>query len=491
MPAFVTKTLIRRAARASRRLVRLIWVGIALFGVLDPGFSPRPALADDLPAINCRHGIVFQNTLQGYPIESLGASGYLDERAETWPDLPPAMEYIPVIRLRDLPETLDPVPAWVASHPGVTWLIGDQPDNPANDALTPEAYAARYYRVAILIRQLDPTARLSFGSIAQPSPIRIRYLTRAWDRLISLAGSRAAASALVDVWNIRDFYLDEIPGQVGSAGAGIPPGFENDAGDAYGQVPLNDVYNVTFYGIRIKTFRDWMMEEGEHQKPLWISAYGVWQVSDQIQEIDIARFMKAITIYMEKTVDPITGLSVDDNHLVQRWFWYSLNGPVTDHSGSLYNPDQLDEGQTFIGKYYIEYNNFVQTDIDVLPAGLKVTPLAFHGPQYLADVQLSVSVANAGSDANGLPVKVTLWDADPGIDGKQIGAGELAQPLPGCGTIAAANIILKTVLPFQTHTVFAQVNLVDPLMELILDNNLASYDFVVRPPQIFIPLVAR
>jgi hypothetical protein len=490
MQASVVRTIQRRAACLTGRPVRLILIGIALLGLLDPAAATPAARAEDNPAINCRHGLVFISSVQGYPIEGLSASGYLDEKPDTWPILPPAVEYIPVIRLRDLPETLDPVPTWVADHPGATWLIGDQPDNPANDALTPEEYAARYYRLAALIRRLDPTARLSFGSIAQPSPIRLRYLARAWDRLIALAGSRPAASALVDLWNIRAFYLDELPGPNGSSGAGIPPGFEGDARDAYGQVSLNETFNVSIFQTRLISFRGWMADQGEHQKPLWITAYGVWPASDQILDLYSSQFIKTATTYLENATDPTLGLTIDGNHLIQKWFWYSLNGPVSAHGGSLFDPDQPTSSPTPIGNYYFDYIRSIQTRNDVLMADLKSTPLAFHGPQLLADVQVTLSFANAGNDASGLPVTVTLWDGDPKAHGELIGTAQVNRPLPGCGTLNTANILWNNAIPFKTHSLFAQVDLADPPVEVNLDNNLASFEVVVRPPQIFLPLIA-
>ncbi len=39
-----------------------------------------------------------------------------------------------------------------------------------------EVYAARYYEIATTIRALDPSAKLVFGSIVQPTPIRLHYL---------------------------------------------------------------------------------------------------------------------------------------------------------------------------------------------------------------------------------------------------------------------------------------------------------------------------
>ncbi len=192
----------------------------------------------------------------GYDIASIGVGSYLDWGAASNPILPAGVEYIRVLRLRDdlYPQTLANLPTWVEAHPGSIWELGNEPDTTYEhqDALLPEVFADRYYELATIIRNLDPVARIAFGSVVQPTPIRLRYLDRAWDQLVEDAESPAAASSLIDIWAIHSFILNE---QVGFWGTGIPPGFEDDYGDAVIISDLADTYSIDIFQQRLIAFR--------------------------------------------------------------------------------------------------------------------------------------------------------------------------------------------------------------------------------------------
>src|SRR5512136_2372752 len=100
----------------------------------------------------CRFGITSAHGSTGYDIASLGVGSYLDWGAVTNPSLPPGIEYIRVLRLRNdwYPQTLDNITAWVEANPGGVWVIGNEPDTTyeGQDALLPEVYADRYFALA-------------------------------------------------------------------------------------------------------------------------------------------------------------------------------------------------------------------------------------------------------------------------------------------------------------------------------------------------------
>ena len=88
-------------------------------------------------------------------------------------------------------------------------------------------------------------------------------------------------------------------------------------------------------------------------KPLWIAEYGslfppidpdgtpnYFGITDAIS----ADFMVATFDFMLGATDAQTGLPADENQLVQRWFWYSLNEHRYIFGGSIYNPDYPDFG---------------------------------------------------------------------------------------------------------------------------------------------------
>ena len=201
-----------KSPRVSRRWVFLLLSCLLISTAARPG---TVSLAQVPAAPLCRFGIASPGGSQGYDIASIGVGGYLDWGASVDPNLPAGVEYVSVLRVRNdlYPRTLQDLAGRVAANPGGAWLIGNEPDTTyeIQDALTAEVYAQRYWEVAGLIRTLDPSARLGFGTIVQPTPIRMRYLDRAWTKLAVLTGSAAAASALIDFWSIHAFILNEQP----------------------------------------------------------------------------------------------------------------------------------------------------------------------------------------------------------------------------------------------------------------------------------------
>jgi hypothetical protein len=93
----------------------------------------------------------------------------------------------------------------------------------------------------------------------------LRYLNRAWNKLILLAGSTQAASSLIDFWTIHAFILNESPGEWGT---GVPPGAEHDFGDAFKISDVALTHSAEIFSSRLKNFRTWMFGIGERNKPL-------------------------------------------------------------------------------------------------------------------------------------------------------------------------------------------------------------------------------
>src|SRR4030042_2414439 len=256
-----------------RKILLFITAGVLISNPLNlkaEGQSVRAATADTV----CRFGITSPLGSEGYDIASIGVGSYLDWGAASNPSLPDGMEYIRVLRLRDdlYPHTVIMLTEWVQANPGSVWVVGNEPDTTYEnqDALLPEVYADRYYELATKIRSLDPTAQIAFGSIVQPTPIRLRYLDRAWTELAVQAGSSAGASAMIDNWSIHSFILNE----GGGWGTGIPPGFEDDNADAVIITNLDDTFSISIFQQSVIAFRNWMASKGERNKPRWITEYG-------------------------------------------------------------------------------------------------------------------------------------------------------------------------------------------------------------------------
>jgi hypothetical protein len=472
------------------------WVILSSLQAEEPGFqSVRAATADTA----CRFGITSPLVSDGYDVASIGVGSYLDWGAVSNPSLPVGVEYIRVLRLRDdiYPQTLANLPSWVQANPGSVWVVGNEPDTVYGnqDALIPEVYAARYFDLATIIRDLDPSAMIAFGSIVQPTPIRMRYLDRAWNQLSIEAGSPAAASALVDLWSIHSFILNE---QLGSWGTGIPPGFENDHADAVVITNFADTHSIDIFQQRIIAFRSWLSSKGEREKPLWITEYGSLfppidppdgpdyvNVSDQ----DTASFMLATFDFMLSGADRQIGHPGDGNQLVQRWFWYSLNEYRYIFGGSIFDPDN-EKILTVVGNAFTDYqsNNLAQPDL--YPLSLTTVPVSYVSDGTLVNYRLDLTIENA-LFADASCAQVWIYDGDPESGGTLI-AGPIwssaIQSYYGTGKVSAD---WKAVQPLTQHTLYVLVNPVG-VSDTNPDNNQASFlVYTDLPKLIFLPLLQR
>ena len=316
-------------------------------------------------------------------IESINVRAVLDWRLEnTNMNLAEGVEYIHVIRVSDaawadgaLLTTLSSV---VPNHPGDVWIVGNEPDRfYYQDSVTAEVYAQRYYDIATLIKSIDATAKIGFGSVVQPTPIRIRYLQKSLDELEKLTNNnKSEAMALIDIWSIHSFILNELPGQWG---AGVPVGFEYDWDDAELITNFADTHSIEKFKERVIDFRSWMNSIGEKEKPLWITEYGslfppidrdpsdpLYQNYVNISDELTSKFMIDTFNFMLNTLDSSTGLTIDNNRLVQRWFWYSLNDYRYNFGGTLFDPDN-DNQITVVGIAFKNYTDYLLAEKVYLP----------------------------------------------------------------------------------------------------------------------------
>ncbi len=456
--------------------------------------SVQAATADTV----CRFGITSPLGSSGYDIASIGVGSYLDWGAVTNPSLPSGVEYIRVLRVRDdvYEQTRDNLPAWVQANLGGVWVVGNEPDTTyeGQDALLPEVYADRYFVLATIIRSLDPSAHIAFGSIVQPTPIRLRYLDRAWDQLVVDAGSPAEASALIDFWSIHSFILNE---QEGSWGTGIPPGFENDHADAVIITDLADTYSIDIFQQRLIDFRSWMANIGERGKPLWITEYGsLLPPIDppggpdyvNVSDPDTADFMLATFDFMLSAIDDHTGLPDDANRLVQRWFWYSLNDHRYNFGGSLFDPDNGNTA-TLVGQAFHDYQSINLAQPDLFPVSLSIAPVSYNPARTLVNYRLDLKIGNAISADTSSSAQAWIYDGDPDAGGTLIAGPISSDAIQRCGGSGMVTAYWMAVQPLTDHTLYVQVEPID-VLDSNPDNNRASFIVYTELPKLcFLPLI--
>ncbi|NLE46466.1 MAG: hypothetical protein GX620_17255, partial [Chloroflexi bacterium] len=235
-------------------LVLVLTTGMASTGLFAVGRPPvtaavSEAMLADAPAL-CRYGVGGVRDMSAYPVQDLRLGWYVDWGVATEPSLPDTLEYMPTVRLSQTsansygytPDAAT-LAATATNHPGLTWLIGNEPDRRYwQDDLEPHLYAQAYHELYHLIKQADPTAQIAVGGIVQPTPVRLLYLDMVLESYTSYYGTAMP----VDVWNIHAFILNEVSCEYDPSncwGAEIPPGIDWGVGEIF-DIQDNDNFAV-------------------------------------------------------------------------------------------------------------------------------------------------------------------------------------------------------------------------------------------------------
>ena len=232
------------------------------------------------------------------------------------PDSRLGMEFTPMVRMRNgrLYPPSSVLADLAAQNPGLTWLIGNEPDVPWQDNTPPEVYAIAYHRAYSAIKAGDPTAQVAVAGLSQITPLRLAYLTRVWDFYRKLYGTDMP----VDIWNMHAFILREGRGEWG---VNIPPGFTIEQHGELWDVADHD--SLTLLEEQIRAMRRWMAERGQADKPLWITEYGILMPEEYgFDARRVIRFMLGSFDLFLNLRDAEIGYAADGGRLVQRWNWY-------------------------------------------------------------------------------------------------------------------------------------------------------------------------
>lgn len=289
------------------------------------------------------------NPVDQYDVSLLHAGWYHTFWFQADPPSPDGLEFAQTIRLCD-PATgpdceNDYVPDqqaivdYATAHPTALWIIGNEPDAPLQDCITPSRYAQLYHELYGIIKGADPTARVAIGGVVQATPLRLRYLDMILQEYETLYGEMIP----VDVWNVHGFILREKRYPPDHWGCQIPCGITDvDTGILY---EVDDHDNMTFFKQQIVAFRQWMNDHGERDKPLIVTEYGILMPDIYgFDEPRVQAFMLATFDYFLTASNPSYGYPADCGKLVQGWAWYSLDDahfqePFYNSYSHLFDPD--------------------------------------------------------------------------------------------------------------------------------------------------------
>ena len=272
---------------------------------------------------------------------------YLNWSAQASPARPGGAEYAQMVRVKG--GALRPDAGTIASiaqaRPGSLWLVGNEPDVRWQDNVAPAPYAQLYHQAYAAIKGADPTARVAIGGVAQPTPLRLRYL----DAILESYRQQFGAEMPIDVWNVHNFVLRE---ERGSWGVDIPPGFSDQHGALY---EIDDSANLERFRQQIVDFRRWMAQRGYQNKPLIVSEYGILMPADYgFTPERVGAFLTGTFDFFRSATDPSVGYPADGYRLVQRWCWYSLDAPDSYYpAGRLFDPQT--GAMTALGQRWAAY----------------------------------------------------------------------------------------------------------------------------------------
>ena len=292
-----------------------------------------PMVLTDHPPASARFGV--NGDLAGCDVQQLGSIGWY----QNWgiaiaPPRPREIQFVQLIRLRGEGPVYWP-PEWgvleaaIEANPGALWLIGNEPDVETQDNCTPQEYAERYHACYTFIKARDASARVSAPGIVQPTALRFQWLDMALSAYEAAYGERMP----VDVWNI---HVQILPERRDGWGCDIPPGLPDDLGEDH---QVSDNVSVPLFEEKVVAFREWMRDNGEREKPLIISEYGVLMPSGygylggrdtNLGDQMVRDFMAGTFSFCLEATDPLLGYQNDGDHLVQKWAWYSLKHRMSD-----------------------------------------------------------------------------------------------------------------------------------------------------------------
>ncbi len=275
----------------------------------------------------------------------LGMGWYLDWHIDATPVITDGLEYAQLYAMRrgNLPLRRDRIAEALAANPGALWLAGNEPDVIWQDNQTPEQYAQLYHQFYTFVKTLDPSAQVAIAGVTQVTPLRLQYLEEVLAAYQRLYGQEMP----VDVWNIHAFILRE---ERDSWGVSIPPGIDVDQGMLW---EIEDHDDLDLFRQQIVDFRRWMVKQGQRNKPLIVSEYGILMPNEYgFPPERVAAFMTETFDFLLSAADPDIGYPADGNRLVQRLTWYSLSDTVYPTSNLV---DPKTGELTLLGQTFANY----------------------------------------------------------------------------------------------------------------------------------------
>jgi hypothetical protein len=172
---------------------------------------------------------------------------------------------------------------------------------------------------------------------------------------------------------------------------------------------------LTIFQDHVRAMRQWMADHGQRNKPLIITEYGILFLESSGYDLNRVRtFFVNTANWLLTASDSNLGYPADDNHLVQRWMWYSLDDNNFENAGNtvaaLMDPatQQLRPmGQVFadlVTPLRRPYVNLVAARVRLLPAAGALSASAS------SPVSVEAIIQNRGNTATSQSFRVVIED---------------------------------------------------------------------------------
>ncbi len=406
----------------------LVLIGLML--LLFAGGNVQIARSQTFPPYNNgRFGFGFTGTGGGpenYNVAMLNAGWYWDWGATAASRIPP-LEYMRTIRLKPVKSgstqigyTASPTGTTllnrIAAAPGATWLIGNEPDCVNMDNMQSQWYARAYHDLYTTIKRADPTAQVVAGSIVQPTLQRFMYL----DRVLATYQQEYGEPLPTDMWATHSYILCEncypikVEGEPFAWGAcWVPDWPSSTSSKPYATFySVYDHWKIDVFAQRMVAMRQWMYDNGYRNHPLIITEYGILfynglVYSDATYDAKNQEFMYGGFDWMQSARDPLLGYAPDDNRLVQRWAWFSLDHDDWYMGGALF--DYRTHQPTALGTSFGAYTTQVTPTPQLFPLSVSESGDPTSGGESMT-ATLSATIANAGNISLSSPATATFFN---------------------------------------------------------------------------------
>ncbi len=231
-----------------------------------------------------------------------------------------------------------------AASPGTAWMVGNEPNVPAQDNADPAVYAEQLHRWVEAIKSVDPRATIVAPNVlnwdATCTGCAGFTSGHAWtEAFLAAYLERFGEPPPIDVWSIHAYEIDWK----------TPP-----------------MLNAAQDQAEIEAFRRYLNRfEEQRLKPIWLTEFGtVWAfegfrtetVDGQSTIVPIGAYRDDLVIeYVDAMAAWLTGRGTQIG--VERWFIYASYGPPEPYASesgvlSLYNGPTADTGLTSVGAAY-------------------------------------------------------------------------------------------------------------------------------------------